>query len=133
MAHLATAAARYVALGPKRLDATVANPRMFPKSRRRAREALKTAISQLHDNGPEGAAERELLQRVTELCDGVIAAVVTRFSETNTDGGGSAPVQCARDGTIGKTHRLRDAYDRLQKIRRTVLDNPAFAVGQGHG
>ena len=90
---------------------------MFPDARRRAREALEAAVVGLAEGGPTSPPEKAYAQLIAAMADEVIVAGLA-------DGTGSEeePVACEGDDSVGPA--LRDAFDRLQRKRRTLLDHP---------
>jgi len=120
LAKLVTSAARYAELG-EGADATVSNPAMFSKARSEARSALRSAVENLAEGGPQTPPQRALLGHSVDLADGLIVALIAHISD-----GDDSP-QCAGDSAVGAKSKLRDSYDRLQKKRRALIEQPAFS------
>lgn len=119
VARLVTSAIRYAELaGTGALDADVSNTNMFPAARTRAREALGEAVRGLAEGGPTSPPETAYAQLVTAMADELIVAGLA-------DGVGSEEekVACEGDDSVGPA--LRDAFDRLQRKRRALLDHAA--------
>ena len=127
LAKLVTSIARYGQLiGSDKLDATVANPKMFSPQRAAARIALRAAIAGFDDAGPQSLADKELLGHVTDLADGLIAAVAALLTRDDGD-----KPSCDSAPAITTEGPLRDVFDRLQKKRRLMLKQRAFSRGAG--
>lgn len=123
LAALATSLTRYAALGfDGKLNADGA--RTSPE-RRAAKEALRQAIAGLgeRDEAPAG-----LLDDVTELTDGIIAALARAASEGTAKPDAQS---CPKDATKGPSPETRRALAKLGDIRRRVLLHPKYKAGEG--
>lgn len=124
LARLAASAVRYAELSRSgALDPAVANPAMFSDARAKARAELGSAIGALAEPGPAGAPERDLHQLLAQLADEVVAATIARAT-TERDG-----PQCAGESAVSSSPALRDAFDRLRKKRKALIESRAFDEG----
>ena len=126
LAAIVSAAIAYAEVGARqKLDADVSNPKMFSAGRTTARAQLEAALSKIGAGGPVTPPEKELLARTLDYGDGLIVALVTRYMAEDKG------VVCAGESSIGDTSKLRDAFDRLQKKRRTLIEHAAFRGKDG--
>ncbi|MBI4957082.1 MAG: hypothetical protein HY908_34020, partial [Myxococcales bacterium] len=127
LARLTMAAVHYVSLiGTGALDPSVANPEMFAEGRKKALAALRQALAELAPEGPATPQERDLLADTASLMDGAIVAIATSLAAGDEAAAGPS---CAGDAGSARDPGLRDAFERLQKTRRRLLDRPAFQDG----
>ncbi|MCC6522432.1 MAG: hypothetical protein IT373_07210 [Polyangiaceae bacterium] len=125
LARLTMAAVHYVSLiGTGALDPAVANPEMFAEGRKKALAALRQALAELAPEGPATPEERDLLADTASLMDGAIVAIATSLAAEAPAG-----PSCAGDAASARDPRLRDAFERLNKTRRRLLERPAFRDG----
>ncbi len=143
---LAASAARYAALSSSgELDPARRKPEELPAERRQAREALRRAIAGL---GDPGEAPNNVLDDVTDLVDGVVAAAVATLVDTTpaaaptpvTDAKGKAFVRdpraakgpvCDAKGPPAMDPRVRRSFAKLGDVRRRILGHPRFKSGDG--
>lgn len=119
VARLVTSAIRYAELaGTGALDADVSNTNMFPESRGRARAALEEAVVGLASEGPASPPEQAYAQLIAGMADELIVAGLA-----DVTGSDEEKVSCDGDDSVGPA--LRDAFDRLQRKRRALLDHAA--------
>ncbi|MBK9263364.1 MAG: hypothetical protein IPM54_26615 [Polyangiaceae bacterium] len=123
LGRLASAAARYLALGVNRqLDPDAVDPARWPADRKAARDALREAIAGLSD--PSAPVSAGLLDDVAMLGDQTMTALAAILQDKPS---GSGPVCASSDA--GPSPATRRVLARLGDLRRKVLANPSFAKG----
>lgn len=128
LAELTVSASRYGALiGTPALDPSIANPSMFTADRKAARVGLSRALANLAPGGPTTAAERALLADAVALADGWIALVATGLTTEPP----ATEVHCAGESAFRERPDLADPVRRLLRLRRRLLERPAFERGDG--
>ena len=123
LAALATSLTRYAALGfdgKLSLDGARTSP-----ERRAAREALKRAVAGLGENNE---APGSLLDDVTDLTDGIIAALARVAEERASRKSGET---CPKDQKVGPSPEVGRALAKLGDVRRRVLLHPRYKAGEG--
>ncbi len=118
---LAVSAAGYAALAAdKKLDLNQ-KPENFHPERRTAREALKRALAGLAVEG-EAAPPASVLEDVTHLADGIIAAAAWSAADERPAPAGACPARAAS----APPPELIRALGKLGDVRRRVLLHPAY-------
>jgi hypothetical protein len=143
---LAASASRYAALAAVgELDpGWKSKPGEHSAERQKAREALRRAIAGL---GEPGEAPNNVLDDVTDLADGVIAAGLATLEGAPgpqaTEGPaakGKRPARAARaakspacdgKGPPPMDPRVRRTFAKLGDVRRRILAHPRFKAGEG--
>jgi hypothetical protein len=132
LAALATAAARYAALAAEhRLDPELTQIERFPPERRAARDALRSAIGGL---GAPGEAPNNVLDDVTTLADGLIAALSVALggptSRRDEKGAPAKPAAtCPSKAPVKLTPETRRALAKLGDVRQRILSHPRYKDG----
>jgi hypothetical protein len=131
LAALAAAAVRYAALAAShKLDAAVSAERL-PPERRAARAELRAALAGL---GAPGEAPPSVLDDLTELTDGLVAALSTAIGGAAARKpprvAGAAPA-CGDEAAVPLDPTLRRALARLGDVRLRILAHPRYKQGDG--
>jgi hypothetical protein len=138
LAALAASAARYAALAAGgELDPGRRAAERMPAERRAAREALRKAIAGL---GAPGEAPNNVLDDVTDLCDGVVAAVAATLGDVGAPRPAEGRAPASREPKAGACKakegatpapKVRRALAKLGDVRRRILGHPRFEKGDG--
>jgi hypothetical protein len=125
LASLATAAARYVALGlAKKLD-----PEKVSPERRKARADLRAALAGL---GAPGEAPGAVLDDVTTLADGLIAVLSTAIGAGLASKPAAKASACVPKASLVQLDpALRRALGTLGDVRRRIGVHPKYKAGDG--
>ena len=128
LAALSAAAARYAALAAgKKLDPETRRADRLPAERRAARADLRAALASL---GASGEAPPRLLDDLTELTDGLAAAVAAGVTGARRHKA-TARVSCGAQPTIALDQGTRRTIARLGDVRLRLLEHPAMVRGEG--
>lgn len=129
LAALATAAVRYAMLGARgELSAQVfsGGPTTGVRPDRiAARDALRAAIAGLGEG--DAPASEKLVDDVTDLSDGFVAAVAVAISEGNEE----PEDTCTKDEGFDPSPKVERAFGKLRDVRRRILQSPGFQKGDG--